>query len=335
MIVGNLLRDALIKASLSFLGTSFPSLLLLNCMCLLSLKNFKLYCLSISLIISVNFLCKEIKAADLLERDYPESNYNEVFDYDNHKSISHPVKKTHRKLKNDPLVLQDSVFRNGGNVSINDLVLKVSMVSILLLTILGLVKIFVSRNRFSQVGSVLDEFAQKFSGSLSSFSGEGLKLKQTLVLTPGQNLYLVEVEGKKLLLGATHHGGVHFLADMTSKNIKLNNNTANQIAGTENLSNMPMTGNSSPNQDMKTLNGNGHFKHVDMFSKTLTENPFSNVSHSFQEEPKPELVHEQRSEEQPEVTLSKANSKPTLKKRTNYRQYLFNELTSRSEKITV
>ncbi len=304
-------------------------------MCLLSLKNFKLYCLLISLIISANFLCKEIKAADLLERDYPESTYNEVFDYDNHKNISHSIKKNHHKLKNNPLVLHDSVFRNGGNVSINDLVLKVAMVSVLLLTILGIVKMLVSRNRFSQVGSVLDEFAQKFSGGLSSFSGEGLKLKQTLVLTPGQNLYLVEVEGKKLLLGATHHGGVHFLADMTSKNLKLNNNTGNQLVGTENLSNMPITGNIATNQDMKNSNGNGHFKHVDMFSKTLIENPFSNVSHSFQEELKPEFVHEQRSEEQPEVILSKANSKSTLKKRTNYRQYLFNELTSRSEKTTV
>ncbi len=304
-------------------------------MCLLSLKNFKLYCLALSLIVSVNFLCKEIKAADLLERDYPESSYNEVFDYDSHKNTSRSIKKNHRKAKTNPLVLHDSVFRNGGNVSINDLVFKISMVSLFLLTILGVVKMFVSRNRFSQVGSVLDEFAQKFSGSLSSFSGEGLKLKQTLVLTPGQNLYLIEVEGKKLLLGATHHGGVHFLADMTSKNLKLNNsNTGNQLTGIENLSNMPITGSIANNgQEVKNLNGN--FKHIDMFSKTLTENPFSNISHSFQEEPKPEIMHKQKNEEQPEVPLSKVNSKPTLKKRTNYRQYLFNELTSRSEKITV
>src|SRR3989338_7242671 len=63
-----------------------------------------------------------------------------------------------------------------------------------------------------------------FSRKLSEDSNEcNLKLIQSLVLCPGQNLYVVEVFNKKILLGGTVQGGIHFLTDLTPSQEKENN----------------------------------------------------------------------------------------------------------------
>lgn len=101
------------------------------------------------------------------------------------------------------------------NATFGGLVKKVSLIVLMLLGLLLIVKVFMGANRFGKPGSFLDELVQKVNGNFSSFSPlGGMKLKQTLILTPGQNIYLVEVDGKKLLLGGTQQGGVQFLADL-------------------------------------------------------------------------------------------------------------------------
>lgn len=271
-------------------------------MCLLSLKNFKLYIFLVLFILLSNFIGDKVLAREVFERNYPDTNYSGVFNY-NEKSN---LKRKHRKLKQDPLVLSNSAFVNGGEVSLNALVFKISIISVLLLLVLGFVKLFIGRNKFGKVGSMLDEFVQKFSDNFSGLSGrKGLKLKETLVLAPGQNVYLVEVEGKNLLLGATHQGGVHFLTDLTSKGKK-------QFNETENVESL-------------TGNANGQFKHIDLLSKTVIENPFSAAENMQRDFVGQDYVTQEPIKDEPKVALNKIQTKPALKKRANYRQYLLSQ----------
>lgn len=282
-------------------------------MCLLSLKNFKLFIVLILFILLSNFSVDKALAREAFEKDYPDTNYSGVFsDGGENNSRRSSLKRQGRGVKQDPLVLSNSAFANGGDVSFNALVFKISIISVLLLLILGFVKLVVSRNRFGKVGSMLDEFAQKFSDNFSVGS-KGLKLKETLVLAPGQNIYLVEVEGKKLLLGATHQGGVHFLADLTSNGKKLFNET-------ENVDSLPDLEYRNSLKGLK--NASGQFKHIDLLSKTVTENPFTAAENLQQDFIRQDYVTKESVKDEPRVSQE---SKPMLKKRANYRQYLLSE----------
>lgn len=148
--------------------------------------------LLVFLMVLLLFFSNFVFAQDIVERDYHDQTY----------------------IVND-LFGDSNVIQNDG-LTLKTLFVKVSLIVFVLFVILAVVRIFLARNRFSRVGSIFDEFTQKIAGNLSYLSqGGGLKLKQTLTLAPGQNIYLVEVDEKKLLLGATHHGGVHFLTDLT------------------------------------------------------------------------------------------------------------------------
>lgn len=161
--------------------------------------------LFICLLIFLFFCCNSALSQDVIERNYQDSTYNSVLDSED---VSY--------FDDSPTPLAKS-----SAVTLKTLVVKVSMLLFVLLVILAIVKIFLSRNRFSRVGSIFDEFTQKITSSLSNYAHVGgLKLKQTLMLVPGQNIYLVEIDGKRLLLGATHHGGIHFLADLTLEDNK-------------------------------------------------------------------------------------------------------------------
>ncbi|OGI18918.1 MAG: hypothetical protein A3B68_06780 [Candidatus Melainabacteria bacterium RIFCSPHIGHO2_02_FULL_34_12] len=154
------------------------------------------------------------------QEGYSEPDYNSVFDYeDSQEDTVRPKSKTkkHISKKSPSLELKDSVFRGGNNMTFNVLIFKVSMIVIALLGVLFFIKRYLSGNQISGAGNILDSLAQKISGNVSAFAQNTIKLKQAMILTPGQNIYLVEVEGKKLLLGGTQQGGVQFLADLTNK----------------------------------------------------------------------------------------------------------------------
>ena len=214
---------------------------------------------------------------------------------------------------NDPLLLDDSVFASGNGVTLKGLITKISLIVMALLIGLGLVKLFLSRNRFDKPGSLLDEFTQKITGSFSSFSNvQGLKLKQTLILAPGQNVYLVEIEGKKLLLGATHNGGVQFLADLTQNPSGISFKPASMPALEPVSAQVPKNHNDLNNQ----------FKHIDMFARPEIENPFLSIEpiktkESFSFETNSNNGSSVKQEIQKENKINHS-----LKRRTNFRQSL-------------
>ena len=144
---------------------------------------------------------------------------DEVNDYENSAQPSKKIVVRNSKYRSDPLEVNDKYFTSEKNVTFKDLVFRVMMIILFSVGVLLLVKFYFSnKGNLLQASNLIEEFAQKFNNNFSSFSNfQGLKLKQTLMLTPGQNIYLVEVDGKKLLIGGTHQGGIQFLADLTAK----------------------------------------------------------------------------------------------------------------------
>jgi flagellar biogenesis protein FliO len=61
----------------------------------------------------------------------------------------------------------------------------------------------------------------------SVLNTKGLTMKQSLNLTPSQSVYVVEVDGKKLLMGCTQQGGVQLLADLSNQPMNEQNKAVN------------------------------------------------------------------------------------------------------------
>ena len=134
--------------------------------------------------------------------------------YDENEKVQY--RKIKRTSKRNKLDIPDKAFSDSSQTpTYGSLLSRIIFVVLFLVGALMLIKIFLSRERVGKPGSLFEEIAHKFSSGFSP--NQSLKLKQTLILMPGQNLYVVEVEGKKLLLGGTHQGGVQFLADLTNQ----------------------------------------------------------------------------------------------------------------------
>lgn len=260
------------------------------------LKNSRFSYLILILIITFGFLGMLAKAEEgsFLETDkIPEKSYEIVSgtssedykapdedsaDYEFYRK-SNKIKK--RSIHKNKLSINDSAFTNGNPVTLKDLIVKVSMVVFFLLGVLLFVKIFSSRNRFSEPGNLLDILTQKITGTFSSFANSsGLKLIQTLILTPGQNLYVVEVEGKKLLIGGTQHGGVQFLADLTTNKLNLLSNGNLNFQQIEDLQTQ-QNQNSTRHLQFGILNESKVNNEATAFAPAVSENQNNNTSQPF------------------------------------------------------
>ena len=220
-----------------------------------------------------------IEAKDKIVFVDNESDYSNSYnDYSEEESEDYeqyyeqePVKKITKKKNNkNLLVLDDKKFTNQNGITISGLVLRVAFIAFSLFLFLFLIKFFLGRNRFGKPGSVLEDITQKITNKFSAFMPESsLVLKQAMVLTPGQNLYLVEVDGKRLLLGGTQQGGVQFISDLT--NVKPESSESQIRHST------------LPEVLMKNTNdflANSQAKSNSEVSNSLTESPFTNSLYS-------------------------------------------------------
>lgn len=185
-------------------------------------KKSKLFYLFLALMVIFVFFNILVKAEDdylvLPEKtqdSYVMENEENYSDSDNdYKSSGYKIKK--RSIsKENKLLIPDAAFTNKKPLTLMDLVTKIATILCFLFGILFLIKTSLLRNNFDSGKSFFQSLAQTVLPNT-----QGLKLLQTLILTPGQNLYVIEAEGKKLLIGGTHQGGVQFLTDLTcaSKN---------------------------------------------------------------------------------------------------------------------
>lgn len=188
-------------------------------------KKPTLFYLFVVLIISFGFINSFVNAEEdyllLPEESLEVVNNSEAFDSESYRSSddyeeSRTTPKRKSSKKTNPLLISDSAFTSGRPVTFQELMTRVALIVLFLFGILIFVKMVMSKNRFDRPGNLFDNLAQKFNSTFSGFSNhQELKLVQTLMLTPGQNIYMVEVEGKKLLIGGTQQGGIQFLADLT------------------------------------------------------------------------------------------------------------------------
>lgn len=270
---------------------------------LLSLRK----CLFLLLVIVFVSSQSKVSAVELIDKEHLTRDINSAFEYSNYsnsKDYKSNIKKKRYKQNRNPLELRDNTFNSSDNVTLKMLMLKVSLILLLLFIVFAFVKIYARRRGIVQGSGFLEGVVQKLGGNLASFTQlEGVTLKQSLVLAPGQNIYLVEVDGKRLLLGATQYGGVHFLADLTpsllsgkqieelqsqKKNNVLNHFTNNQIQK-ENMSPVSNLQSELPffetkideqkidNKETNGYSGKNSFKKKVNFRESLLQNSASST----------------------------------------------------------
>ena len=153
----------------------------------------------------------------LVSEGISDSQFDNELSDDQYDNSDYKNSQNNNYHERRPLLLSDSVFSPKKNITLGGLIFRISSVVLLLLGILFAVKFYLARANLIPQGGFLEELTQKLTNNFSTFAPNLVKLKQSLILTPGQNIYLVEIEGKKLLLGGTHQGGVQFLADLSDK----------------------------------------------------------------------------------------------------------------------
>lgn len=224
------------------------------------------------------------------------------------KKRSNIVRRT-IKTKKDP-ALQDNAFVSGNNnPTFNGFVTTILLVIFALFSFLVLTKFFLSREQFNKPGSLLDELAQKFTGGLSS--SNGLKLIQTLILTPGQSLYLIEIDGRRILVGGTQQGGVQFVSDLSHGSLNTDKLDFKQIEDYK------ISANNS--KDIACINGVSSGARENKLLKQVeaNANPFNSQETSLDEHLPDEIKQN--------VINNNSISRQTFKRRTNFRKSLLSE----------
>lgn len=245
------------------------------------------------------------------------SSDKEDFDYERFRSADDsgsPTTNKKIKFRRNPLVFSDSTFSNQEGLTLKSLIMKVSLIVLVLLGILFFLKLFLSRYKFDKPGNILDNLTQKFHDTFSPSSG--LKLKQTLMLTPGQNLYVVEIDEKKLLIGGTHQGGVQFLADLTQGRVS------------ENLEFKKVEEYQNQVKQFIGVNSKEPMKHVGIPIKSI-ENPFVALNQNLMNtnnEINNNALNQQVVSEEKETPAMLTQMKQPLKRRTNFRQTLLSNV---------
>ncbi len=193
-------------------------MLLFQCMYYVKLKRIKLLGLIVILFFAFSLLSFNVRAEEELVL-LPDDEQTVSNDFSENDTLKSTIVKRKSRTKREPFLRDSTFIPNNSSITFNALAGRVSLIVFALIGFLILIKLVMSRDQFGKPGSLLDELTQKITGSFSN-SSLGLKLKQTLILTPGQNLYLVEIDGKRLLVGGTQQGGVQFLCDLTQNTLK-------------------------------------------------------------------------------------------------------------------
>ena len=132
------------------------------------------------------------------------------------------TRQKHKKNKSfDTLELSDSYFlQQDKQPTLKDLLFKVSSIFLFLLGILIIVK-STSNSKSGNFSGFLGKLKLMMKSNLLAPSElDSLKLIQSLTLTPGQYIYLVEINNKKILLGSTAQGGINYLTDLSQEVLK-------------------------------------------------------------------------------------------------------------------
>ena len=252
------------------------------------LKKFKFLFLIILLFFTFSFLSFSVRAEEeiVLLPDNEQAVNNDFSEGD--------IPEKYIIVKRKSGIEKES---SNENTTFNELVIKVSLIIFAVLVFLALIKILLSKNQSTSSNDLIGELAQKFTRSFSG-SLQDLKLKQILTLTPGQNLYVIEIDGKRLLVGGTQQGGVQFLADLTQEELKNEKLDFKQIE--------EYKVNDKPFPEMDFFNAKSA-KLVEIPSNVVAESPFmeQEIASNKNTEIKRSIVHDNRQGFKRRISLKK------------------------------
>lgn len=157
----------------------------------------------------------------IVEKKYDtedESNYDSTFDFDGFRNKQNSVSSASATFKVAP------ARSSREDIALNDLIFRIFLLAFVSVGFLILVKIFLMKKSPEQeynfsgmdfLNNPFDSAAKSGSQVGNLLNAQGLTLKQSLNLTASQSVNLVEIDGKKLLIGCTQQGGVQLLADLS------------------------------------------------------------------------------------------------------------------------
>ncbi len=163
-------------------------------------------------------------------------NYDSVFDYENFRDQeSYSNTRYYKKpseVHQDAVFIDNTALEMKKNASFADMFFKISIFVFMLIGAIIILKTLLMKKSPENVAdfSSMDFLNSPFNGQPANMKESllamnGLSLKQSLNLTSSQGIYVVEFEGKKLLIGCTQQGGVQLLADLSEQKVEPKKNT--------------------------------------------------------------------------------------------------------------
>ncbi|MBI3308015.1 MAG: flagellar biosynthetic protein FliO [Candidatus Melainabacteria bacterium] len=147
--------------------------------------------------------------------DDPFGEYDESYLKEANRGYSYSKKS---RSKRSMPAISDSYFHAGSEVTFAKLILNMSMIVLFLLGLLIITRMFLRRDGMASSSGIINNLTQKVKKGVFTFDNKNkIAIQETYMLAPGQVLYVVEINGRKLLLGVTNQGGIHYLTDLSAK----------------------------------------------------------------------------------------------------------------------
>ena len=160
-------------------------------------------------------------ASKIVEKKYKiteeDSDYDSTFNFDGFRGNHNSVDKS-ATFKVAP------ARSSREDIALNDLIFRIFLLAFISVGFLILIKVFLLKKRPEEeynfsgmdfLNNPFDSASNPGSQMGNLLNAQGLTLKQSLNLTASQSVNLVEIDGKKLLIGCTQQGGVQLLADLS------------------------------------------------------------------------------------------------------------------------
>lgn len=223
--------------------------------------------------------------------------------------------------------LDDDYFVAKNNVTVKGLFLNTFFILLFLISFLVIIKLLLGRSSFGGQTGLMGGLAERFKGTLfGNPVQDTIKIKQTYMLSPGQVLYIIEIDGRKMLIGATQQGGVHFLTDLSKssageldfRQIEMIQNKHRECQNQNSLQAMGSNGNGQAvsHMSMNTLAQVLEKQENSGLEEMLQENVFKDTPKQEQEN---EMHHKTS-----KITTASKGVQNFRRKRTQFRQSLLN-----------
>lgn len=289
----------------------------------------------------ISFSFARALESDIFNKDYvdyidadledADTNYDEIYSDINTKKGKESSQKNLKE--EEEIEVYDLEDAKSKRISVKEATYKFFLLVLIFFGLFLIVKALLERAKankdllFNEKPGFFEGITGKFKGSISSV--EGLKLRQMIVLKPGQNLYLVELDGRKMLLGGTHMGGIQLVSDLSAlEEVEVKNEKQNNF----NFSSSPITKNIRKNDGYDDFFNTNGFDPSEIFIQNDNSGIASAESNISKKNETPFLTPNLKASEKESYNSNEISeddnpkvrkiSKRPFKRRVNFRQSL-------------